>query len=215
MERVLNIIFVADIFGVTEEFNHLCRQVTANIERLFDENHSLNVKYHLIGPYQHDMSKFLCEKEAYQYFIQHVNLDGYVNVLEQQVSAISGPKILIGFSVGGSAVWQLCSQSNIEHCFGAYCFYSSQIRHMTQLTPKIPMRLIFPSKESHFSVEELALQLQEKPTVTIDKSEFLHGFMNKLSDNYHPTAYQYYSQKLAELVIESWLNNINTPINGK
>ncbi|AWB58720.1 hypothetical protein [Colwellia sp. Arc7-D] len=97
----MNIIFVADIFGVTEEFNHLCRQVTANIERLFDENHSLNVKYHLIGPYQHDMSKFLCEQEAYQYFIQHVNLDGYVNVLEQQVSAISGPKILIGFSVGG------------------------------------------------------------------------------------------------------------------
>jgi uncharacterized protein YwgA len=215
LERVLNIIFVADIFGVTDEFNHLCRQVSANIEKLLNENHSLDVKYHLIGPYKHGMSKFLCEQAAYQYFIQHVTLAGYVKALEQQVSAISGPKILVGFSAGGSAVWQLCSQSKIDHCSAAFCFYSSQIRHMTQLTPKIPMTLILPSKESHFSVEEMALLLQEKPTVTLDKSEYLHGFMNKLSDNYHPTAYQYYSQKLAELVFELLPKNTTMQINGK
>lgn len=212
---LLNIIFVADIFGLTDEFKHLCQQVTFNVEQMVDVEKSRGVECHMIGPYQHQPRLFTSESDAYHYFIENVNLEGYVKKLEQKLLTISGSKMLVGFSVGGSAIWQLYSQSAFKQSVGAICFYSSQIRHMTQLTPKIPMTLILPSKESHFSVEEMALLLQEKPTVTLDKSEYLHGFMNKLSGNYHPTAYQYYTQNLAELVFELLPKNRTMQINGK
>jgi hypothetical protein len=53
----LNIIFVADIFGLTDEFKYLCQQVTANFERGlgvekgYGVEKSYGVKCHRVGPY--------------------------------------------------------------------------------------------------------------------------------------------------------------------
>jgi len=202
----LNIIFVADIFGLTDEFKDLSQQVTANVEQLLQVEPSFREKcqLHLIGPYSAQPKSFASEADAYQYFIENVTLEGYVKKLEQKLSVISGGKLLVGFSVGGSAIWQLYSQSSIEQSLAAICFYSSQIRHMTQLTPNIPSRLILPATEQHFSVGELSTVLQEKLAVVIEQSEYLHGFMNPLSTNYDQHAYQYYTKRLAKLLSEQY-----------
>ncbi|MFT5636308.1 MAG: dienelactone hydrolase [Cognaticolwellia sp.] len=204
----MNIIFVADIFGRTDDFTKLCQQVTTNVEQLLKVKQPLGVKcqLHLIGPYSAQTKLFSSEEDAYQYFIENVTLEGYVKKLEQKLSAISGSKLLVGFSIGGSAIWQLYSQKYVEQSLAAICFYSSQIRHMTQLAPNIVTKLILPATEQHFSVAALRTILQEKSMVTIEQSEYLHGFMNTLSKNYDRHAYQYYTKRLAELLLEQYLN---------
>lgn len=194
MSDKLHIIFVADIFGMTHEFKNLCKKITLSLEK------TLNVECHILGPYQQQQMSFDSEQAAYQYFTKHVGLADYVEAIAQQLSVISGHKLLIGFSVGGSAIWQLCSENTVEQCLGAICFYSSQIRHMTQLTPKVSTQLILPVSESHFCITEFQKALQDKSVVTIEQSHFLHGFMNQLSTNYDSDGYQYYIKRLAELV---------------
>jgi hypothetical protein len=196
----LNIIFVADIFGLTDEFKHLCQQVTANLEQCLGVEKADGVKCHMVGPYQQQPKCLTCERDAYQYFTENVSLEGYVNKLEQKLLAISGSKLLVGFSVGGSAIWQLYAQGAVKQSLGAICFYSSQIRQLTRLTPKIATRLILPSTEPHFSVAALRAVLRDKSTVTIEQSEYLHGFMNQLSANYDGDGYLYYLKRLADLL---------------
>lgn len=197
----MNIIFVADVFGLTNEFKGLCQQVTLNVEQ------TLGVKcpMYLIGPYQQQPKLFPSETAAYQYFMAEVTLAGYVKKLTAKMSTISGNSVLVGFSVGGSAIWQLLSQSSSKQSLAAICFYSSQIRHMTELTPNIPTQLIFPIAEQHFSVAELQLALQGKVTVTLEQSDYLHGFMNALSMNYDPHAYQHYIKKITALLSRQYL----------
>lgn len=204
----MNIIFVADIFGLTDEFKDFSQQVAANVAQLRQAEQPLKeeCQLHLIGPYLAQPQSFASEADAYQYFIENVTLEDYVKRLQQKLSAISGNKLLVGFSMGGSAIWQLYSQNSVAQSLAAICFYSSQIRHMTQLTPNIPTRLILPAIEQHFSVIELSAVLQEKLAVVIEQSEYFHGFMNPLSTNYDQHAYQYYTKRLAKLLSEQYLS---------
>jgi dienelactone hydrolase len=223
----LNIIFVADIFGLTEEFKHLCQQVVLKLEA----STGIKCRSHLLGPYQQQPALFASENDAYQYFMANVTLAGYVKKLEKIGSQLqlqqqtqlneSNDTFLVGFSVGGSAIWQFLSQyeclqsvpskdiasqgtysqGKFAKNLAAIGFYSSQIRHMTALTPKVSMRLIFPVAEQHFCVTELQTQLQGKPTVTIEASPYLHGFMNELSMNYDSEGCQHYIQRLVDLLL--------------
>ena len=210
----MNIIFVADIFGLTDEFKHLCQQVTANLEqdlgvkKSYGVEKSYGVKCHMVGPYQQQPKGLTWERDAYQYFTENVSLEGYVNKLEQKLLAISGSKLLVGFSIGGSAIWQLYAQGGVKQSLGAICFYSSQIRHLTRLTPNIATRLILPSTEPHFSVVALRAVLRDKSTVTLEQSEYLHGFMNQLSANYDGDAYLYYLKRLADLLSRQYSQHI-------
>ena len=195
----MNIVFVADIFGLTDEFKDLCQQVTASLEKLL----AVKCQLHMIGPYQQQPSLFTSESAAYQYFIENITLAGYVKSLKEQLTEITGNKILVGFSIGGSAIWQLCANTRFKENLAAICFYSGQIRHMTKLTPNIPTRLIFPATESHFSITELRTALADKSSVTIEQTQYLHGFMNPLSSNFNQQAYQYYIKRLAGLLAHS------------
>ena len=200
MSHYLNIIFVADIFGRTEEFKALCQQITFNVEQVLNLKNSVNVECHLIDPYQKQPKMFNSEQDAYQYFIKNVTLDGYVNHLKKELSNISGINFLVGFSIGGSAIWQVCAENTSEQNVLATCFYSNQIRHMMQLTPNVETRLVLPMSEEHFSVAEMRTVLQQKPNVTIEQSNKLHGFMNALSLNYDSDAYQDYIKRVTELL---------------
>jgi dienelactone hydrolase len=122
--------------------------------------------------------------------------------------ATPGSKLLLGFSVGGSAIWQLYAQGAIKQSLGAICFYSSQIRHLIWLTPNIATRLILPSTEPHFSVAALGAILREKSTVNLEKSKYLHGVMNQSSAHYDGDAYLYYLKRLADLLLRQYSQHI-------
>ncbi|AZQ83358.1 hypothetical protein EKO29_04385 [Colwellia sp. Arc7-635] len=102
----MNIIFVADIFGLTEEFKHLCQQVVLKLEA----STGIKCRSHLLGPYQQQPALFASENDAYQYFMANVTLAGYVKKLEKIGSQLqlqqqtqlneSNDTFLVGFSVG-------------------------------------------------------------------------------------------------------------------
>ncbi|WP_066014467.1 hypothetical protein [Endozoicomonas atrinae] len=82
---------------------------------------------------------------------------------------------------------------------GAAGFYSSQIRHYTDIDPSFPICLLFPKDERHFSVTELIEVVEKKQNVAVLQSDFLHGFMNTDSPNYDHSAYLYYLKALSRL----------------
>jgi dienelactone hydrolase len=175
-------VIVSDIFGITPALQDLAEavgSVTAAID-----------------PYGGKEMGFGTESLAYEYFMTHVGIPAY----EQQVAACLTeiPKIdlLIGFSVGAAAVWGISSTLSPEKVNRAVCFYGSRIRHAADIIPQIPMDHILPEKEPGFDIEDLAGILIGKPTVTVHRTPFLHGFMNRISPNFNQTGYDAWLDRL-------------------
>lgn len=175
---------VADIFGVTPALKKLGKQL----------NNAL-----IIDPYQGKNMGFADEETAYQYFIKNVGLDNYLALLKSALKEQPNIQILIGFSVGATTLWRYAGTCydigpiNVKKIIG---FYGGQIRQYLDLIPKVPVELIFPQSEIHFSVSKLIEGLPENEHLSVSRCDYLHGFMNERSTNYHPEAYQYYLDKL-------------------
>ena len=88
----MNLVLVSDIFGKTAALKALAEKLNA---------HSI------IDPYGGVDMAFNSEQQAYEYFIQHIGLDEYVAILQKAIEPLAGNTILIGFSVGASAIWSL------------------------------------------------------------------------------------------------------------
>jgi len=96
---------------------------------------------------------------------------------------------LIGFSVGASAIWSMSSHPAIKTITKGICFYSSQIRHHTDLQPQFEIELILAHYEPHFDVKSLHVELATKANVNVKHVNYLHGFMNPHSSNFNQRAY--------------------------
>ncbi|GLQ30906.1 dienelactone hydrolase family protein [Litoribrevibacter albus] len=175
-------IFVSDIFGRTDALERLASRISGNVE--------------IVDPYQSKPMGFADEAEAYSVFTQEVGLKRYSEMLLNHLIGFSDAVRLIGFSVGGSAIWNCSESGQLPHVVDAQCFYSSQIRHAVNTQPRFPTRLIFPAHEEHFSVSDLMALLQSKNNVTIEQTRYLHGFMNRYSKNYDPEGYEEFCQQL-------------------
>ena len=81
---------VSDIFGRTPALDKLCHAIAPDIE--------------IIDPYYGQLMDFQDEHMAYQYFMNHVGLKHYCQGIKSILSKELSPVILIGFSVGGSAI---------------------------------------------------------------------------------------------------------------
>lgn len=180
-------IIVSDIFGRT-----------ADLEHLADALSSPSITVTLLDPYEGQYMAFGTEAEAYDFFQSNVGLDGYEKILMGTIKHADEDLLLIGFSVGASAVWSLSNKKIWGKNTKAICFYGSRIRHLLHVTPKIEIELFFPDHEPHFDVDQLVARLSEKSNVTCVKIEFLHGFMNKKSINYNKTGALEYLQLLKE-----------------
>ncbi len=171
----MSIILVSDIFGRAAAFKKIAATLGADI---------------LIDPYSGFDQQFTCEDQAYEYFSQHVGLDAYTAEVAKAIKTVQQISLIIGFSIGASAIWRLSDKlfaSNIER---AICYYGSQIRNFIDIQPNIEIQLIFPYEEAHFDVAELQSKLVNKANIKITKANYLHGFMNEHSDNFNQTAYQ-------------------------
>jgi dienelactone hydrolase len=157
-------IIVSDIFGRTSALEKIAEALPGHVD-IFD-------------PYDSKHMGFSSEAEAYACFSSEVGMDTYADKLSEKIAAQTSQIDLLGFSVGASAVWKISNQEASKNVSAALCFYGSQIRDHIDITPKFPVRLIFPSSESHFLVSELIHSLEGKENVEIHRAEFLHGFMD-------------------------------------
>lgn len=171
-------ILIADIFGKTPALLSLAK--------------SLSGEFELLDPYGGEMLNFTDEAHAYEYFIEYQGIEHYATSIEHYLRNITEPVSIVAFSVGAAALWQVSNALSSGQIKSAYCFYGSQIRHYPTLTPAIPMTLIFPKMEAHFSVPALIEQLATTTNVTIEQSVYLHGFMNECSVNFDSKGMQHY-----------------------
>ena len=170
----MNLVLVSDIFGKTPALVTLAKKLNANM---------------IVDPYSGVDMAFNSEQQAYEYFIQHSGLENYESILHEAIKPLENNVILIGFSVGASAIWSMSAKSSVKTSAKGICFYGSQIRHHTELNPAFEIELIFPHYEQHFDVKALQAKLATKPNVSAKCIDYLHGFMNPHSNNFNQRAY--------------------------
>ena len=178
---------VADIFGLTHELIQLCSELGSHVK--------------IVDPYQGVMNLFEDEETAYQFFNDHVGLDKYTSILFDAINQYEDEVVLVGFSVGASAIWRCSAKVNQSKVKLAYCFYGSQIRHHIDIIPTFPVNMILAKYEEHFSVKAMFDTLRKIEMVNAQRSLGLHGFMNKLSQNFSQPEYDNFILLLNQHVI--------------
>ena len=202
------IFIVSDIFGITLALNELVTELT-------EKRSDPSLTFIIVDPYDGQSLNFKNETDAYAYFTQHSSIEKYaqhlysvlsnqtINLLNKSQNSLKAKTraktIVIGFSVGASAMWSISNKSDLNIDKAIY-FYGSQIRHFSDIHPKIESTVILPKKEEHFDVDTLQVTLENLPLVSIKRSRFFHGFMNKNSINFDPQAYRTYNAWLFEEV---------------
>lgn len=189
----MTIIIASDIFGMTPSLKAFAKRLQLTQHNVY-----------IVDPYSGVQHDFMLEEQAYQYFISNVGLDSYANTVDlfiedktlltaNQNNTIN---VLIGFSIGASALWQLSANERIKAIDSTFYFYGSQIRKLLHIQPAMPSIVILPKYESHFNVTKLEQALQKYALVSTKRCNYLHGFMNTHSINFNEYAYTYYSQWL-------------------
>lgn len=182
-------VLVADIFGHTPELSKLAEEVAGQESLIIDAYSAVEISG--------QKRNFKNEQLAYDYFSNQIGLNSYALIVKKKLSEIKEPFNLIAFSVGGSAVWLNASMLKDTKVNRVLCFYASQIRHHITIQPSVAIELILPLNETHFDISELANQLKDTAQVTLHQSTYLHGFMNKRSENFNPLAYKHYIKQLS------------------
>lgn len=178
---------MADIFGNSQALQELATQLAGKDSLIIDAYAGQKMNFHT-------------EQMAYDYFMHNVGLTAYALQLLEMLKTIDQPFNIIAFSVGGSAIWLNCEWLKSTKVNRVICFYATQIRHHIELQPVLPIELVLAKSEAHFNIDEFKKILKTKKNITIKHSEYLHGFMNKLSGNFSPKAYQAYQQWLVDSV---------------
>lgn len=179
-------VLVSDIFGLTDELIELRNLITEDVV--------------ILDPYEGKKNLFNDENDAYKYFSEHCTLGEYAEIVRHEITKNDEAEYLIGFSVGASAIWCCSDKLSQKNVSSAYLFYGSQIRKHVEITPAIPINIVMPRYEEHFSILELKESLASFGNIEIQSSNGLHGFMNKRSKNYNQTEYDNYVCKLRQYV---------------
>ncbi len=185
----MRVLVVSDIFGKTPALEELAKAMPVTTD--------------IIDPYDGKFMAFKDEQEAYNYFCNEVGLDSYCLQLKKQVDSLKQPVVMIGFSVGASAIWKLSAHMDMEKVKSAACFYGSQIRHELNIRPVFPITLILPASEKHFSIEQFRSDLKERDNVSFIQSRYFHGFMNKYSKNFSEEGYHSMLSLFSNIVLST------------
>ncbi len=171
-------IFVSDIFGKTTSLKAL--------------GEAISEKVGIIDPYEGVEISFTDETAAFEYFMKNVGLERYCEIVNRRVASISQPTEIISFSVGASAVWIISEILNPSVFQRVICFYGSQIRYHKNISPRLCVDLVLPKSEPNFNIEKFSRDLSNKPRVKIHHTQYMHGFMNHLSNNFSSVGYDKY-----------------------
>lgn len=181
-----DLLVVSDIFGKTSGLEALCTQLTSHFD--------------IIDPYNGAEMSFNNEGEAYRYFSENIGLEGYCSILTSALLNRASPKVILGFSVGASAIWKLSDSIEYQPHL-ALGFYSSQIRHYLDIVPSFPYHLVFPKEEKHFDVNAVMGKLNTTTNVSVESVPYLHGFMNTHSANFDEKGYRENMDELTQRLL--------------
>lgn len=188
------IIVLHEIYGINQHIQMVCEKFSMSGYNVICPN--------LIGltqPFNYDL-----EEEAYQHFMNNIGFD--LAVLQVKQVMMQAKKqyrhiYLLGYSVGATIAWLCSGEENM--CDGIIGYYGSRIRDYTNITPKCPTLLIFPSEENSFNVQELVNSLEER-NINVCLLNGKHGFSNPFSKNYCAQSF-----KKGEKLVDNFLKKIS------
>jgi dienelactone hydrolase len=183
----MNLIVVSDIFGKTKSLN----QLTAQLSPYYRE-------VAVIDPYEGRNISFENEEHAYQYFQKNCGIATLTARLETEAINSKEKIDIIGFSVGGSAAWEISGKDISTSIRNVVSFYGSRIRGKTNISPQYPTSLIFPAAEKSFELEPVIQAVENKQNVEVIRTNYLHGFMNRESKNFSKKGYKYFREWLVK-----------------
>lgn len=186
----MQLIAITDIFGKTKHF----QEMIDHLSSAYDE-------VEMIDPYNGVDNRFVSEEEAYEHFQETMGLKKYSEILLQALQSKETNKqiVVLGFSVGASAIWAISGNLKTTCKVRAICFYSSQIRNYLDVIPQITIDLYFAKSESAYDVGKIIKDIVTKPNVTCYNTSYLHGFMNGLSINYDQAGYNQYIKAIRNI----------------
>ena len=182
------ILLATDIFGITDAVESLSKRLNVVCESV-----------QILDPYGAKRMNFQDEDQAYEAFNQLCGLEAYATLCAKALEArLDKDLVMIGFSMGASAIWKALDGRTNVNIKSFYGFYSSQIRYFLDAKINVSCTLVFPKCEKHFDVDEVITQLVSHEKITCLKTEYLHGFMNPYSINYDAKGYEEYSRWIEE-----------------
>ncbi len=166
----MKLILATDIFGLTD-----------HVGRIAQELSSVFSPVEIVDPYGGRDLDFKSEHEAYIYFKENTGLAELSRLIRIALEQSDTRPLVVGFSVGASAVWDLTDTEVSRRIARAVCFYGSRIRDTAFIEPCCETILLLPRHEDSFDVDELAETLSGRKNLTCIRTQFLHGFMNERS----------------------------------
>ena len=182
------IIVLHEIYGINSHIKWVCEQYLA-------------AGYEVICPEFVNPSDYSREREAYQYFVEHIGFPSMVHEVKailMKVRADYKHVFLLGFSIGATVAW-ICSETEIA-ADGVICYYGSRIRDYQNIIPKCPILQIFAKEEKSFNVPELASILGQKQFVNVHVLNGKHGFSDPFSKYFNGQ-----SKQMAQRLVDEFL----------
>lgn len=170
------IMVASDVFGRTQEFENICASTGYDFIIPAD-------------PYGFREMNFPDEAAAYSYFMENVGLETYSVILKSIVDSLGGDISVAGFSIGATAAWNISADVQMKNLV---CFYGSRIRNAMEIIPNCPTKLILPCREKSYDVDEFINKMSGKKNVECIRTEYEHGFMNRLSSGFSEKGYNEY-----------------------
>ncbi|UYX54123.1 dienelactone hydrolase family protein [Bacillus thuringiensis] len=177
MKKKLALVSVHEIYGVNDHMHHVIDRFTSSHIDVFCPNLlQLQQAFHYSN-----------EEKAYQHFMNHIGFDDGKEQIEDLITTLSNSYThigLLGFSAGATIAWLCSTNSKIDFIIGCY---GSRIRDYVHVKPSCATLLIFPEKETNFSVFSLmkTLQQQDNPLLEIKQLQGEHGFLNPYTEKYN------------------------------
>ena len=195
----VNVLVVSDIFGYCVGLNRLMADLSAS-----------GAEVQLLDPYQGQEQTFADEQQAYTAFCEQCGHEAYAAQVQQYLLKAASFDVVIGFSAGASALWRALASDKVSGIKQALLFYPGQIYPYLQLTPKVPVRLVFGHSEPHFDVAAVCAQLNRNLDIYAQHTRYAHGFVNPASVAFDAQGYQTYITPLKQLLTELAIGNAST-----
>jgi dienelactone hydrolase len=194
------VIVLHEIYGINQHIQTACKRLSTKGYKVICPN--------FIGLAQ--SFDYDSEEEAYQHFMNNIGFDSAVRQVKQVIAQAKMEYkhiYLLGYSVGATIAWLCSSEEN--SCDAVIGYYGSRIRNYSQINPKCPVLLIFPTEEKAFNVQELVNSL-EKRNICVYMLDGKHGFSDPFSKNYCVQSFE----KVEELV-DNFLRDLTNNFKGK
>lgn len=177
----MNIIIATDIHGINDQLSHLF--------------HSLGDELIFLSPWDSDSAPYNNEQEAVAAFQADHGLEKYQQKIAQQAG--DAPALLIGFSVGATALWRHIASKDCHPQSQAHLYYGSRIRDHQDLIPRCPTKVIFAEHEASFKPSDIITNITHPQVACSIIAGTYHGFMNPHSPNFR--------DELAAAAVLAWM----------